>query len=87
MVRFTYLSSNGAGRIGARSCDFDFFCTSICDTSMAGALAATGTAPDSAPQTPLKTGVSSSAATILLNTVSGVPIRSTPRTNSSRPSG
>src|ERR1039458_3479605 len=79
--------SNGAGRMGMRSCDLAFFWTSICVTKMAGEAAETGTPPDSAPQTPLNPATFLSAATILLKVVSGVPIRSAPRTSSSRPSG
>ena len=77
----------GAGRMGARAVDFSFFATSICETSRSGEDADTGTDPDSAPQTPLNVATSASPATILLKAVSGVPIRLTPRTNSSRPSG
>jgi len=42
--------SNGAGSTGRRSCDLVFFCTSIWSTSTPGAVAETGTEPDSAPQ-------------------------------------
>jgi len=53
----------------------------------AGDTADTGTHPDSAPHMPLNTATRSSAATIFENVVSGVPMKSTPRTSSSRPSG
>ena len=50
------LSSNpGGGKSGGRSCSCARFCTSISEKSIAGATAATGTCPLSAPQTPLKT--------------------------------
>ena len=63
------------------------FWTSISENRMAGAAADTGTLPDSALQMPLKTLVVSPVATISVNTVSGVPTMSTPRTSSSgRPS-
>ena len=51
------VSSSGGGRIGVRSWDLLFFCTSICETSTAGDAAATGTPPDSAPQMPLNTAI------------------------------
>ena len=87
LAKFSEFAARGAGRIGGRSCDLVFFCTSICEIRIPGPLAETGTKPDSAPQTPLKTAFSSSAATILLKAASGVPTRFTPRTNCSRPSG
>jgi len=62
-----------------RSEDFAFFCTSICVVRIAGEMAETGTYPDSAPQNPLNISTLSEAATILLNEVSGVPMRSAPR--------
>src|SRR5262245_39147056 len=81
------LPASGAGKMGMRSEDFAFFCTSICVVRIAGEMADTGTLPDSAPQNPLNTSTLSEAATILLNEVRGVPMRSAPRTSSSgRPS-
>src|SRR5437016_13487390 len=74
---------SGGGRIGKRSCDLSFFCTSISRTSKLGLDALTGTQPDSAPQTPLNVSGLSLAARIRSNVASGVPMRSTPRTNSS----
>ena len=45
--------------MGRRPCGVAFFCTSICETRIAGDTAATGTRPDSAPQVPLNTASSS----------------------------
>ena len=55
---------------------------------MAGAAAATGTEPDSAPHSPLKTSVFCPVRIIRFKAFSGVPMISTPRTSwSGRPSG
>ncbi len=43
-------SCAGGGKMGGRSVEVCFFCTSISEISSAGAAAATGTEPDSAPQ-------------------------------------
>src|SRR5208337_2194150 len=83
---FCLLLQNGAGSTGGRSLDFSFFCTSICDTRTPGDEAETSIDPDSAPQMPLKVAISLSPATMRLKVVSGVPIRSTPRTSSWWPS-
>src|SRR5207253_2503033 len=80
------LSSKGGLRIGDNSWDLGFFCTSIWLMRSPGPPAETGTGPDSAPQVPLNAAIRSSAARIRVNTVSGVPMRSTPRTSSSWPS-
>src|SRR5262249_15885055 len=82
------VSCAGGGRIGGRSVDACFFCTSSSEVRIAGEAAETGTEPDSAPQYPLKTSGVSPVATILVSAASGVPTMSTPRTSSSgRPSG
>ncbi len=47
---FASESCPGGGRIGGRSVDVSFFCTSISEIRIAGATAETGTEPDSAPQ-------------------------------------
>ena len=55
--------------------------------SMAGATALTGTVPDSAPHSPLKTSLLSPVARMRFIAASGVPTMLTPRTSSSgRPS-
>ena len=73
--------------MGSVSCDCTFFWTSTSLTSNAGAEADTGTPPLSAPQMPLNTSIWSPVITMRLKAVSGVPIRSTPRTSSGgRPS-
>src|ERR1700735_81713 len=80
-------SRDGGGRIGGRSVPRRRFCTSISENSMAGAAAATGICPDSAPHIPLKTCIVSPVTIILFRESSGVPTMSTPRTSSSgRPS-
>ena len=43
-------SCAGAGRMGGRSVELSFFCTSNSEVKIAGDAAATGTDPDSAPQ-------------------------------------
>ena len=43
--------------MGGRACECARFCTSISEKSIAGAAAATGTLPDSAPHIPLKTSI------------------------------
>ena len=54
---------------------------------MAGATALTGTVPDSAPHSPLKTSLLSPVARMRFMAASGVPTMLTPRTSSSgRPS-
>src|ERR1035438_2963394 len=79
--------SVGGGRMGGRFSEWACFCTSTSENNMAGAAAATGTEPDSAPQTPLKTSVFSPVSRMRFNAASGVPTISTPRTSSSgRPS-
>jgi hypothetical protein len=40
----------GGGRIGGLSVEVSFFCTSSSEIRIAGATAATGIEPDSAPQ-------------------------------------
>src|SRR5262249_4141837 len=78
---------SGGGKIGGRFNECPRFCTSISENSMAGATAATGTAPDSAPQIPSKTAALSPVIRIPFIAVNGVPTMSTPRTSSSgRPS-
>ena len=54
----------GADRYGGRSRELSLRCTSISETSNAGAMADTGTLPDSAPQMPLKTDILSEVDTI-----------------------
>src|SRR5205823_3457966 len=76
-------SCAGGGRIGGRSVELSFFCTSNSEVKIAGEAAATGTDPDSAPQYPLNTSGVSPVATILVRAASGVPTISTPRTSSS----
>jgi hypothetical protein len=44
------MSCAGAGKIGGRSVELSFFCTSSSDVKIAGDAADTGTEPDSAPQ-------------------------------------
>src|SRR5258708_1014635 len=80
-------SNPGGGSTGGRSWPCAIFCTSISEKSMAGAAAETGTAPDSAPHSPLNTSIFSPVSTMRLSAASGVPMISTPRTSSSgRPS-
>ncbi len=59
--------------MGGRSVEVCFFCTSISEISMAGAAAATGTEPDSAPQYPLNTSIWSPVAMILVSETRAVP--------------
>src|ERR1700740_1257544 len=82
--RAAFSSCAGGGKIGGLSVEVSFFCTSISEIKMAGAAAATGTDPDSAPQYPLNTSIVSPVATIFVRETRGVPTISTPRTNSSR---
>src|ERR1700756_1086587 len=80
-------SSVGAGRVGGRLSEWARFCPWISENSIAGPAAATGTCPDSAPQTPLNTSVVSPVTTMRFMAESGVPTISMPRTSSSgRPS-
>ena len=51
------LPSKGAGRIGGRSCDLVFFCTSICEMRMPGPLAETGTAAGLGSADPVEYGL------------------------------
>src|SRR6267142_2251362 len=81
------VSNPGGGSTGGRSWPCAIFCTSISENSIAGAAAETGTAPDSAPHSPLNTSIFSPVSTMRLSAASGVPMISTPRTSSSgRPS-
>src|SRR5216684_6643459 len=77
------VSNPGGGSTGGRSWPCAIFCTSISEKSMAGAAAETGTAPDSAPHSPLNTSIFSPVSTMRLSAASGVPMISTPRTSSS----
>jgi hypothetical protein len=43
-------SCAGGGKIGGRSVELSFFCTSSSEVKIAGDAAETGTDPDSAPQ-------------------------------------
>src|SRR5260370_12033294 len=72
---------SGAGRIGGRSCVCRRFCTSISENSMAGAAAVTGTEPDSAPHTPLKTSVVFPLAAMRVSAANGRPPKSPPPPN------
>src|ERR1700691_4271938 len=82
------VSNPGGARIGGRCVPLARFWTSISEKSIAGAAAATGIWPDSAPQIPLNTWSVSPVSMIVLSERSGVPTMSTPRTSSSgRPSG
>src|SRR5580704_574463 len=77
----------GMGRMGGRCVPCCWRCVSISLTSMAGATALTGTVPDSAPHSPLKTSGLSLVAMMRFMAARGVPTMLTPRTSSSgRPS-
>src|SRR6202035_4632389 len=66
-------SNPGGGKMGGSSCECARFCTSISENSIAGATAATGTLPLSAPHTPLNTCCSSPVVRMRVNAANGVP--------------